>query len=116
MDSIVDFVGGIVGGILDIGGDIVATAVGAVMSWLGTAVEAMAAVAENVIDLLPDAADLGLEIPGGWIYGYSIVNTFLPISEALAFVAVFTVLVIGAVAFRLAVIVYHLIPKPLMGT
>lgn len=111
-----DLVASIVGGLLGLAGDAVGTAVQAVMSWLGTAVEAVAQLAMHVVDLLPDAADLGLTIPSGWLHGYALLNTFLPISEALTAITLFTTVVVGGIAFRLAVTVYHLIPKPWMGT
>lgn len=114
--NIGDIVGQLIGGLLGIGGDIINTAFGAFMSFVGSAVNAVAGLADHVVALLPDATDLGLSIPSGWIYGYSILNTFLPLSEALTAVAIFTAIVVGGIAYRLAVTVYHLIPKPFMGT
>jgi hypothetical protein len=43
-------------------------------------------------------------------------NGFLPLSEALAFGGVYVSTLLGIFGFRLAVTVWHLIPKPLMGT
>jgi len=116
MPDIPQIVGNLVGGLLGLLGDAASTAVGAVMSWLGTAVEAVAQLAMRVVQLLPDATDLGFTIPTGWLHGYSMLNTFLPLSEALAIVLVFTAVAVAGTAFRIAVTVYHLIPKPLMGT
>jgi len=106
----------LVGGLGGLLGGAANTAVGAVMGWLGTAVEAVAQLALSVVEKLPDATDLGFSIPSGWIYGYSLLNTFLPVSEALAIVLIFTAIAVGGTIFRLAVTVYHLIPKPMMGT
>jgi hypothetical protein len=114
--NIGDIVGGIVSGILGLGGDIISTAVGAVMTFVGSVVNALAALADHAISILPDATDLGLSVPSGWIYGYTFLNTFLPVSEALAMVGIFTAIVVGGILFRLAVTVYHLIPKPFVGT
>jgi len=74
------------------------------------------AVVSTVIGLLPDAADLGITIPSGWINGYDWLDSFLPLHEALAFVAIFLALIAAVGAFRLAVLIYHLIPKPFSGT
>lgn len=113
---IVDVVGGLIGGLLDIAGDIINTAVGAVMSFVGSVVDGLAVLADAAVDLLPDTPDLGLDIPSGWIYGYTILNTWLPLTEALTMAGVFTAIVTAIIAFRLAVTVYHLIPKPFVGT
>jgi len=114
--DILGIAGDLVGGLLGLAGDAVATAIGAVMGWLGTAVEAVAQLAMRVVALLPDATDLGFSIPSGWLHGYAMLNTFLPLAEALAIVLVFTGVAVAGTLFRIAVVVYHLIPKPMMGT
>jgi len=116
MPDFVGFVGGIVGGIVGFVGDMVGTAVGAVMGYVGSVVEGLAMVAYRVVELLPDAADLNLTIPSGWLYGYDMLNTFLPISESLALVAIMVAVYAAAVLLRLGGFVYHLIPKPFIGT
>lgn len=105
-----------IAGLLGFGGEMVGTAVGAVMGYVGSVVEGLALIAARVVDLLPEATDLGLEIPGGWLLGYSMVNSFLPLSEALAFVVVLVGIQAVALLARLAVVTYHLIPKPFVGT
>jgi len=94
--------------------------VGVLTGWIWGPVnevaKAVAAVAGVVVSLLPDAADLGLSIPGGWITGYTWLNSFLPLSEALGVVTIFLGIMLALLAFRVAVIVYHLIPKPGIGT
>jgi len=87
-----------------------------VLGWLGTVIQGLAALADQVVALLPNAADLHITIPSGWIYGYNIINTFLPLSECLAFVAALVTVVIVGMTWSLAVTVYHLIPKPMAGT
>jgi len=77
--------------------------------WVFSAVNAL-------LDLLPNAADLGLEAPTGWIRGYNVLDTFLPLHEALAAIAVILGVYVVVFGWRLAVTVYHLIPKPGMGT
>lgn len=116
LDAIGDAVGGIVGGIAGLVGGVAETAVGAVMQWLGLAVEGMATIAAGVINLLPDAGDVVPDIPDGWIVGYAMLNTFLPVSEALAGAGLLLGIYAALGVFKLAVVVYHLIPKPLMGT
>jgi hypothetical protein len=83
---------------------------------VGEAVKALAAVADGVVGLLPDATDLGLSIPSGWLHGYTLLNTFLPLSEALGLISVILVVVTAGLAARIAVVVWHLIPKPGVGT
>lgn len=78
--------------------------------------EAFAPVADAVLDLLPDAEDLNLEIPSGFILGFSFLNTFLPLTEALAAIAGFVLIIVAGIGWRIAVTVYHLIPKPGVGT
>jgi len=116
MPDIPSIVGGLIGGLLGMAGDAVGTAVQAVMSWLGSAVDAMAGVAAEVIELLPDATDLGLSIPDGWLVGYTWLNGFLPLSETLTWLGVLLTVAVAVTTWRVAVTLYHLIPKPWMGT
>lgn len=116
MPDLVGLAGDLIGGLLGFAGDAVGTAVGAVMSLVGSMVEGLATVADALVDQLPDAGDLGLSVPSGWIYGYSIVNTFLPLTEALAFAVVIGAAFVALGVWRLGVTVYHLIPKPFIGT
>jgi hypothetical protein len=101
----------VVGGLLGTG-----LLTGVIWGPIGILAGGLFSIADAAIGLLPDATDLGLVIPGGWIYGYSIVNTFLPLTEALAFAGVFVSLIVGGIVFRTAVTIYHLIPKPGVGT
>lgn len=78
--------------------------------------ENLAKAAQVIISMLPDAGDLGLTTMSGWIKGYTMLNTFLPISEGLAFAAIFATFIAASMAVRLATWIYHLIPKPGMGT
>jgi len=109
-------VGGLVGGLVSLAGTVASTALGAVMAWLGRLVNVMGAVAAGVLSFLPDAEDLGLEIPGGWLVGYSWFNEFFPVAETLVWLGVLTAAMVIPVVWHLAVTVYHLIPKPWMGT
>jgi len=94
--------------------------VGVLTGWIwgpiNEVAKVLAAVAGVVVSMLPDAADLGLTIPGGWITGYTWLNSFLPLTEALALVSIFVGIMLALLAFRVAVIIYHLAPKPGMGT
>lgn len=116
MDPIGDALGGIIGGIAGLTGAIAETAVGAVMSWLGLAVQGMAVIAGGVIDVLPDVGEVLPTVPSGWLSAYAMMNTFLPLSEALALTGVLVGIYAALGAWKLAVTIYHLIPKPLMGT
>lgn len=78
--------------------------------------EVMAAMADVVVSQLPVAADLGLTPTSGWVKGYAMLNTFLPLTEALTLAGLMVALVVAGIALRVAVMVYHLIPKPGMGT
>lgn len=104
-----EWLGGVVG-------SIAGSALQAVVDWLLSVVGALATLATGVIELLPMAEDLNLDLPDGWVYGYSFLNTFLPISEALGLLTAVVALHVGAIAYRLAVVAYHLIPKPAVGT
>jgi hypothetical protein len=78
--------------------------------------DAVAKIADVVVGQLPDASNLGLAIPSGWVKGYSLLDSFLPLHEALGFVAIILGIVVAGVTWRVAVVVYHLIPKPGTGT
>jgi hypothetical protein len=71
----------------------------------------------GIVELfLPEAGDLGLVAPTGLVVGYTWLNTFLPISEAIVFALILLGLYLAGFAWRLFLQVYHLIPKPWMGT
>jgi hypothetical protein len=72
--------------------------------------------ADAIVGQLPEAGDLGIDVPSGWIQGYGMLNTFLPISEALAFALIYVTAITAAFGARLAVLIWHLIPKPGVGT
>ena len=78
--------------------------------------DAVFAAVGGVINVLPNAADLDLHVPSGVIGAYNFLDAFLPMHEALAFGAIYIGALLAIAAFRLAVTIYHLIPKPLMGT
>lgn len=107
---------GIVGGLLGFAGTVAGNMIGAVMGWLGSVVQGLAIVADGVLQLLPDATDLGLSIPGGWLHGYAWLNGFVPLSELLAFCVILVGVQMAPVIWRLAIDAYHLIPKPWVGT
>jgi hypothetical protein len=78
--------------------------------------QALAGVADKAVQQLPMASDLGLSTTAGWIKGYTLLNTFLPLSEALTLVSVYVSVITAGMLFRVGVIVWHLIPKPGVGT
>ena len=49
--------------------------------------DALIGVAQSIIagiaSLLPAGVPLGLVLPTGWLYGYDVLNSFLPVSELL---------------------------------
>lgn len=89
---------------------------GVIWGPIGVIVQGLIGLAHLVIGLLPDAGPLGLAVPTGFIYAFDVLNTFLPLAEALAFVGVLVTAAMAVMTFRLAVTIYHLIPKPGIGT
>lgn len=73
-------------------------------------------IAGSMVDALPDAPTLDLGDATGWLKGYTLLNTFLPLSEALTVIGVIVAVMVGTALFRLSVTAYHLIPKPGIGT
>lgn len=114
--QIIQVMADLVGGLLSLGGDVVGTAVGAVMGFVGSVVDGLAEVAASLVALLPEAGDLGLEIPAGFVLGWSIFNTFLPLTETFAMLGVLVLASIAPIVWHLGITVYHLIPKPFVGT
>jgi hypothetical protein len=78
--------------------------------------DGLATMADGAISLLPAASDLHLSAQTGWLWGYSYMNRIVPIPEVLAFVAILAGVRVGIFTWRLAVNIWHLIPKPLAGT
>jgi len=99
-------VGGLVAGVLT----------GMIWGPINDLAQNMAKIADGVVEGLPVADDLGLDVASGWVKGYSMLNTFLPVSEALAFALIFVSVKLAILGYRLAIVVWHLIPKPGMGT
>jgi len=97
-------------------GEVGATLFNAFFTAIQGLADAVFKVIGSMIDALPDAADLGIDIPDGFVVGYSFLNTFLPLSEALTIAGTALAGYVALFGWRLAVMVYHLIPKPLMGT
>jgi len=64
-------------------------------------VKFFADIAHTMIDLLPNAADLNIDIPSGWIRGYTFFDTFLPLHEALAMVGLLLAIYAVVFAWRL---------------
>lgn len=89
---------------------------GAFMGIIGGIVDALATVANHIVDLLPDMPDLNIPDLSGLVVGYNQVNTWLPLSEAIAGSVLVLAAVNAAFVFRVAVTVWHLIPKPFSGT
>lgn len=93
-----------------------AVALGALMGILDAIVNALTGLISHIVDLLPDAGDLGLTIPSGWIIGYTWIDRIVPLHEALVWMGVLAAASVAPIAFHLAIAAYHLIPKPLSGT
>lgn len=99
-------------------GAVVNPIAGAILFFVGFVqqiIDGLLALASGVIALLPDA-DPNFSIPEGWLVGYAWVNSFLPLSECLAFAGLIAGALVLHMTWRMAVTVYHLIPKPLAGT
>lgn len=97
-------------------GEIGATLFNAFFAAVQALGDAVFAGIEAMIGALPDAGDLGIEVPTGIVQGYALLNTFLPLAEALVLAGLALAAYGTLFAWRLAVMIYHLIPKPLMGT
>jgi hypothetical protein len=102
----------LVGGYALTGGD----PLGKFFEILGGMVEGLAQLAGHIVDTLPDAEDLNIEVAEGWIVGYNMLNGFLPLGEALLYAGILLSAILLHFGWRIAVIVWHLIPKPLSGT
>jgi len=100
-----DIVGGLVDGLAG-GFDLI----------VGGLIDGLARLAQQVVELLPEASTLALPDMSGWLLGYNWLNSFLPVGEALGYAGVMLAIYGGILVYRLAVVVYHLIPKPLAGT
>ncbi len=98
------------------GGAILGLLTGIIWGPVGEAIKVLASVADGVVAKLPDAGNLGLTVPAGLIYGYTIMDTFLPLHEALTLVVGIVALIVAGITLRVAVMVWHLIPKPGIGT
>lgn len=83
---------------------------------LKSALTFFSGIVEGLIGFLPDMPDLGLEPVTGWVHGYTYVNTFLPVSEALVVAGMYLIVSNAAFIWNLGVKAYHLLPKPGMGT
>lgn len=114
--DVLGFLGGVIGGLLDLGAAAARTAVGAVLTFVGGVIDTLARAAAAVLELLPDAGDLGLEVPAGFIQGWSIFDQFLPLHETFAMLAVLVVASLLPIGWHLGITIYHLIPKPFSGT
>lgn len=97
-------------------GDASATIAQVIFDFIKSVVGGLMDLVGSIISGLPNAGDLGLTVPSGWIQAYSWFDTFLPLHEALGLVAMFVGIYLAIFSVRVAVFVYHLIPKPLMGT
>jgi hypothetical protein len=100
------------GGGIDIGIDIF----GAFMNIVYGIINALLAVVNGIIDLLPAMPDLHLPDLSGWAYGYAFLNAHLPLGEAVSGAAMVLAAMSASFTWGAAVKVYHLIPKPMSGT
>lgn len=115
MDAL-QWLGELVGAIAGLVASLVGAVVGALFSFLGAVLDFFAGLVAELLELLPDAADLGLEIPSGWLIGFQTMDAILPLHEALFWFGFMVGLRAAITLWHLAVRLYHLLPKPLMGT
>jgi hypothetical protein len=91
--------------------------VAAVMDFIGTLAAGLAQLAQDtILNALPDAPDLGIPSLGGLVVGYAWLNTFLPIDTGITVAGLLLAAMLAKFAFRVALTVWHAIPKPFMGT
>jgi len=105
IEDITDTIGGLFHGLADVAYGLVSGLV-----------DALASLVAQVLSFLPDAADLGLSTSSGWIRAYGLLDTFLPLHEALGYATILAGVITAGILWRLAVTIYHLIPKPFVGT
>lgn len=73
--------------------------------------DAVGGVSTLLVGLLPVGALLtGLTIPSGWLWGYDVINAYLPVSEILIAASVLVGARITMIGVKAMVFVYKLIP------
>jgi hypothetical protein len=65
---------------------------------------------EVLVNLLPEGDTLGLVLPSGWLYGYDVLNSFLPVAEVLAAASVLLALRMAVFTFRMIYTLKQLVP------
>jgi hypothetical protein len=65
---------------------------------------------DGLFALLPDAGDLGLSIPAGFIRGYAWLNSWLPVAETVAALVTLGVVILAILAFRVALTIWKALP------
>jgi hypothetical protein len=108
-------VGIVIDGLIN-NGEIGATLFQAFFTAVQAIADAVFAGIGGIVGTLPMADELDFEIPSGVILGYALVNGFFPLDLTIQLGAAYIGALVAIFAFRLAVLVYHLIPKPMMGT
>jgi hypothetical protein len=110
-------IGGFIGGLWDqVWQTLVGTPLDTLGKVLGVITDGLAHVADFFVGLLPDAGSLGLSAQTGWLRQYTYFNHFLPLPEALAFIAALIGIRVAIFTYRLLDRIWHTIPKPLSGT
>ena len=69
-----------------------------------------------VVDALPDADPLGAPSLDGILVGYVWANGFLPLDAGLAVSGMLVTAMVAKFGLRLSITIWHLVPKPFMGT
>jgi hypothetical protein len=89
----------------------------AVLGWIGDMLAALVASAETwVLSLLPDAGDLGIPDLSGLVVGFAWLNGFLALDAGVSVAGILIGATLATFAFRLALTIWHVIPKPFSGT
>ena len=107
-----EFLGSVAEGLSGFVGDVVGVIAGAI----GAAISWGAGLLAEVLGVLPLAGDLGLAVPSGWVHGFAWIDSIVPLHEALVFFGILVGLRAAITLWHLTVSVYHLVPKPFMGT
>ena len=104
-DGVVEWIGRTVDGATD-----------AIWGFVQDAAVGLMSIVTAMIGVLPDAVDLNLPDLSGWVRGYDMMDRVVPVTEALVAWGIYMAAANAQFLWNLGTRLYHLIPKPGMGT